>query len=166
MSNYLPETFEMVLDKGTLDAISSGGDASTSPGEPSCVPSPDAAAYMTEMWRILKPKGVFFIITTMPPEIFEPIAISPWHSKGKIFTNWQRGHSFHKLKTSAGGEVFLYSIQKWTKSSKENLMNGIMAMLEEAKSIREDMNQVRLARFTLFPPHNYSFVFLFVSVES
>lgn len=37
----------------------------------------DAINYMLEIWRVLKIGGLLVLISTMPPEILEPMAIAP-----------------------------------------------------------------------------------------
>ena len=98
---------------------------------------------MTEMWRVLKLNGSLIIVTTMPPSIFEQIAINPMCSNPIIATNWKRGHSCHNLKTAAGGDVYCFAIRKVPTAiqtdRKETLMTGIMALLDEAKHIGQTL---------------------------
>ena len=101
---------------------------------------------MTEMCRILKLNGSLIIVTTMPPNIFEQIAINPLFSNGRISINWKQGHSCHNLKTAVGGDVFCFAIRKLAPTHrtdrKEALMNGIKALLDEAKHIGENLGKV------------------------
>jgi len=114
------------------------------------VPSKDAADYMNEIWRVLKVNGLFIVVTTMPPEIFEKIAITPLNSNGNdemdSLSNWKRGHSTHELRTAAGGCVYYYSIRKLSSmcnlSRNDKVMSGILALLEEAKKLKEDSELV------------------------
>jgi hypothetical protein len=85
------------------------------------------------------------IITTMPSKIFEQIAINPLYSNPIIATNWKQGHCCHNLKTAAGGDVYCFVIRKLPTAHqtdrKEALMTGIMALLDEAKHIGENLGQ-------------------------
>jgi len=76
----------------------------------------DALNYITEMWRILKTGGVFVLISTMPPEIIEPLALSPLLTplpgvRGGA-SDWNQGCRVLPLTTQEGGKVYYYAIRK------------------------------------------------------
>ena len=178
MNKVLSNKFNCVLDKGTLDAIASGGDdKKDSDVVRSCftinmlyniqkwdVQSTDAAKYMSEVWRVLKTKGIFIVITTMPPDIFKSIAIDPINSshqelsKGSS-TDWGCGSKSIQLQTKEGGVVYYYcvtklydvdvsakdpTIDKCNPTERDQVMQGIMNLLEEAKKAKEFVDQARL----------------------
>lgn len=69
-------TCSAVIDKGTLDAIMSGGWDSKKEGlggreDVNSVGTP--ALYLKNMWQVLQPKGLFILVTTMPPKVFEEL---------------------------------------------------------------------------------------------
>ncbi|KAJ1433295.1 hypothetical protein B484DRAFT_14727, partial [Ochromonadaceae sp. CCMP2298] len=65
--------YDLLLDKGTLDAIASGDAEKEGAGGQAT----DAEQYIVECWRTLRVKGLFVVVTTMPPHIFEPLAVQP-----------------------------------------------------------------------------------------
>lgn len=80
------------------------------------VESIDALNYMIEMWRILKIGGVFVLISTMPPEIIEPLALTPLLAsvpgvRGGA-SDWKQGCRVLPLTTQEGGQVYYYAIRK------------------------------------------------------
>ena len=66
------------------------------------------------MWRVLKVGGLFVVISTMPPEIIEPLALAPLldPSGTKRVSNWNRGSTERLLTTQEGGKVYYYAITK------------------------------------------------------
>jgi hypothetical protein len=92
------ESFDIILDKGTLDAILSD----TQDGFKS------AQAYMNSSWRILarnrkKNIGKFIVISTMPPDAISALFLGDESSR----CIWDLGKTnMVALKTSAGGDVF------------------------------------------------------------
>lgn len=68
-----PACYDIIVDKGTLDAIASSGGGAVEAMNPQSAPA--YALYMREMWRLLRIGGLFVVITTMPPSIFQAIAI-------------------------------------------------------------------------------------------
>lgn len=167
MSNESSSSYSIIVDKGTLDAIAAGGDNSNSASK-SEVELDNAAQYVREMWRVLTSGGLFVFITTMPPDVFEPIAIVPLTqgASGSEVVNWNDGHTSYKLKTPEGGDVYYYCLKKLgnavkpkqkasatgggnaNKSSlksseleKADVMDGIKALLEEARLAKEQVDK-------------------------
>ena len=71
------------------------------------------------MWRILRIGGVFIIISTMPPDILEPLALAPLlqvkskkSSTDSKVSNWKAGCRVLPLTTQEGGDVYYYAITK------------------------------------------------------
>ena len=109
-------TYGNVIDKGTLDAIASGGAADHDDGKQAkkddgeVVPgSLDAVLYIIEMWRILPIGGLFAVITTMPPAVFRAIAIDPLTDNN--VTDWKECKK-KKIRTNEGGHVYFYPLRK------------------------------------------------------
>jgi hypothetical protein len=114
MNSESSGSYYAIVDKGTLDAIASSASTSTSTStSPSTElissAADDAAAYVSEMWRILIPSGLFAVITTMPPKIFRSIAIDP--IGGAAVSNWSTCAK-KKIRTNEGGVVYLYMVRK------------------------------------------------------
>lgn len=120
----------------------------------------DAAAYMSEMWRVLSLNGLFIAVTTMPPDIFYTIAVSPLDPSCH---NWEEGSSKkgggksqgtccarqEKIKTNEGGEIYYYCLTKLAEpkavgtshrsgdaaridAGREKIVSGINVFLDEA----------------------------------
>lgn len=93
-----------------------------------------AHAYVREMWRVLSLGGAFVAVTTMPPEVFEALAVAALDqtggggggdgggdsggeapADGRRFTHectdW-RTCKKEKLKTPEGGDVWVYVLHK------------------------------------------------------
>ena len=111
-------TYCNVIDKGTLDAIASGGAATdpddgkqaTKKDDSVVVPgSLDAVLYIIEMWRILPIGGLFAVITTMPPAVFRAIALDPLTDNN--VTDWKECKK-KKIRTNEGGHVYFYPLRK------------------------------------------------------
>lgn len=68
------------------------------------------------MWRILKVGGVFVLVSTMPPEVIEPLALTPLlaprNQTENSASDWKRGCRVLPLTTQEGGNVFYYAIRK------------------------------------------------------
>jgi SAM-dependent methyltransferase len=125
-------TCRAIIDKGTLDAIASGGT------EPQSGP---ALRYLREMWRVLAPGGRFLIISTMPPKLFDLLAVSVVRSKD---------YSSAPLRTPEGGEVFLFSIKKpiQERSSLPSPLASspgdiIESLLREAADAQRELEEIR-----------------------
>ena len=155
------DSYSFIVDKGTLDAIASGGESSTGAEQHA------VCLYMLEVWRLLKPlRGKFLVLSTMPPQVFYTLAIEPLLVKGsgtdvQQLCDWDGGAK-QSLKTAEGGEVFSYSISKMASPSKaqrsalaatrvvgsadnkgpsrDGIMAGIQALLEEAKQAKMEMD--------------------------
>lgn len=79
--------------------------------------SVDAINYMLEVWRILKINGLLVLISTMPPDILEPLAIAPLSEAtakkaGNAVSNWKAGCRVQPITTAEGGTVYYYTIKK------------------------------------------------------
>lgn len=104
----------------------------------------------------MKKNGVFIVISTMPPDIFKAIAIDPIDidCKGDPATDWGRGSKSIKLQTSEGSDIYYHCVSKLREvsqnilssakqsrqqqsQSKEQIMDGIMQLLEEAKKAKD-----------------------------
>lgn len=134
-------TCRAIVDKGTLDAIASGGTQSQ---------ADHALSYLREMWRVLNVGGRFLIVSTMPPRLFDLLAISIVRSKE---------YSSTSLRTSEGGEVFLYSLRKHQKQeslqsvpSSTSSMGDIESLLREAADAARELEEIRekVSEFPLF----------------
>jgi hypothetical protein len=201
-ARYMPEiassTYDAVIDKGTLDAISTGG-ANDKAGTQVCGGPPvillmrpdvlycplnvipqaqgeDAANYMIEIWRVLKIGGTFILISTMPPNVLQPLGIA---ALGELVNgrsavcNWNQGCRVLPLQTPEGGQVYYYAVKKTAEcakttshrsskasvapGSKEDIMAGISALLEEARKAKEQMDS---AEAQVFPVSDVVFSFL------
>ena len=125
-------TYGNVVDKGTLDAIASGGAADEDDvpaaagsgvhssgigsdgggGQAAAVPgSTDALLYMIETWRVLPVGGLFAVVTTMPPAVFRAIALDPLPGGAAASTDW-RDCKKKKIRTNEGGFVYFYPLRK------------------------------------------------------
>jgi len=80
------------------------------------------------MWRILRIGGLFILISTMPPDILEPLAFTPLlsttssNSKDSanancIVSNWKAGCRVLPLTTQEGGTVYYYAMTKLSEIS-------------------------------------------------
>jgi hypothetical protein len=91
---------------------------------------------MLELWRVLRVGGVLVLISTMPPEILEPVAIAPLadttaavgsknQAPGKgdgkagqpeamrsAVCDWNAGCRVQSLTTPEGGQVYYYALTK------------------------------------------------------
>jgi hypothetical protein len=104
------------------------------------------------MWRILSTGGRFVIISTMPPRLFDLLAVTIVQSKS---------YSSTSLRTSEGGEVFLYSIRKPSEQERLQLVSGrplgvsssddIESLLREAADAQRELEEIRKKVFPLFP---------------
>jgi hypothetical protein len=197
MPEIASSTYNAVIDKGTLDAISTGG-ASDEAGAQVGFPPPvkvlvrpdmlfcllnvlpqaqgeDAANYMIEIWRVLKTGGTFILISTMPPDVLQPLGIA---ALGELVNgrsavcNWNQGCRVLPLQTPEGGQVYYYAVKKTAEctkttshrsskasaapGSKEDIMAGISALLEEARKAKEQMDS---AEAQVIPVPDVVFVF-------
>ena len=125
MPQTMTSSCSAVVDKGTLDAITSGGVAEEESrgkegsADVTGVGTSAALAYMHEMWRLLQPHGVFVIISTIPPDLFHlvgssivPALAKEASKKGKqgdVRTG--PGYRIHAF-TKEGGNVFYYALFK------------------------------------------------------
>lgn len=90
--------------------------------------SVDALNYICEMWRVLRIGGLFILISTMPPEIIEPLALTPLlqpaasaserNKRSSNVSNWNAGCRVLRLTTQEGGMVYYYAITKVAKISR------------------------------------------------
>lgn len=108
MTEEKDNSYHLIVDKGTLDAITSGG-----------ADSPELAnnvgKYIREMWRILSLDGRFMVVTTMPPTFFEQLVTPHLQQHGNLLSNWRTGHRsaiLHRGNEQSGGQIFLYSLTK------------------------------------------------------
>jgi SAM-dependent methyltransferase len=120
-----------VVDKGTLDAIASGGD-----GSDHSFPDPAGLAtrYLQELWRVLGPGGRFLIVSTMPPHLFDLLAVAIVSSQS---------YSATPLKTPEGGQVFFYSLQKPPLPRETVLTEELVALLKEATDAERELKEIR-----------------------
>jgi hypothetical protein len=198
MPEIASSTYDAIIDKGTLDAISTGG-ASDEAGAQVGFPPPvillmrpevlycplhlipqaqgeDAANYMIEIWRVLKTGGTFILISTMPPGVLQPLGIA---ALGELVNgrsavcNWNQGCRVLPLQTPEGGQVYYYAVKKTAEcakttshrsskasvapGSKEDIMAGISALLEEARKAKEQMDS---AEVQVLPVSDVVFSFL------
>jgi len=154
MSSEEDGSYLAVIDKGTLDAIASRGGEGGGGGTASSTLTKnqeeqeeqqgarDAADYMREMWRVLARGGRFVCITTMPPDVFEALAINSVDASGYV-CDWSQARRV-KLNTAEGGEVHYYAITKKntplrSERGKQDIMAGIQALLAEAAKAKEDL---------------------------
>jgi SAM-dependent methyltransferase len=173
MYSEAAQSFDAIVDKGTLDAIASSGIGDN---------SSDATRYIQEMWRVLSTGGLFVLITTMPPNVLQSIAIDPLLSCGDSGTrpvNWDAGHVCHQLQTPEGGDVYYYCLRKMADLSvgpfvpssssgggngadKEDIMSGILALLEEAKQAREAVDEAakKVNKLCLCSPYTVLMIYL------
>lgn len=126
MNDY---TCRAVIDKGTLDAIASGGE------------SDSAIRYLNEMWRILNPNGRFLIVSTMPPHLFDLLAVSIVSS---------HDYSVKSLKTPEGGDVFYYSLERRTRPISADLESLLRETRNAQKQMEELLQKVFFYFFQLF----------------
>lgn len=123
MPSDMTATCSAVVDKGTLDAITSGGveeAAATAKKGSDSAGTRDALAYMKEMWRILQSGGVFVIISTMPPHLFHLVGseIVPALANESSSNDQQKsvrtgdGYRINSFTTKEGGSVFYYALFK------------------------------------------------------
>jgi hypothetical protein len=121
MPTSMHSSFRAILDKGTLDAIASGG---SSAGQDDTEASTAAAiAYLQNMWALLVTGGMFIIITTMPPAIFNMLGqqimdLPPAaRAAGPTSCVSTSHYEVRPLKTDVGGDVFYYVLTKSAASS-------------------------------------------------
>ena len=127
--------YDVVIDKGTLDAITSeqGGYNASKAID---IGYYKAVDYMREVWRLLSNGGQYIVVTTMPSDIFASVAIDPL---GKDCSDWNSSESKRiTLKTHAGNDVFYYVVTKRSMHSKELIFDGIKSLLDEAISAKGD----------------------------
>lgn len=133
MKNINSATYKIIIDKGTLDAISSANDINDTNKSLA-----SAYAYIREVWRILIVQGKLIIITTMTKDIFESIAISALDYLQ--VSNWENCTK-ENLKTQVGENVYYYCI---TKTSENKLSQRfqkdvlIKALLDDAVKARNE----------------------------
>lgn len=150
MNNIPNDSYDIVMDKGTLDAVASANNENETLKSLKSV-----GAYIRETWRVLVLKGKFIIITTMPENIFESIAMSAIDSLSA--SNWKNCIK-EKLKTEAGGEIYYYCITKTSNLSKTptsrrmsqtDIEEGIQSLLENAVKARNELhaNDREMAEF-------------------
>ena len=122
-------SFDVVLDKGTLDAIASGAEDDTE--------APNRAMrYIQEVWRALLLEGRLIIITTMPREIIEALAMQYIDVHD---SDWSTSSKQEVLKTSGEGTVYYYCITKVGSGhlktpveNKDAIVRGIQDILQSA----------------------------------
>jgi hypothetical protein len=145
-------SYDLILDKGTLDAIASQSNTSTPKQQQENIKS-----YFQQMWKILKINGVFVIITTITEELLEPLITSflvyfdIQEKTAYNASNWSRGHMKEKLTTTNNTTVYYYSIVKLhsLQERKELMMNSINMLLDEAKKITENDEWHEIVRYFL-----------------
>lgn len=68
------------------------------------------------MWRILKIGGILILISTMPPEVLEPLALVPLlpttTHQPTAASDWAHGGRVLPLSTQEGGVVYYYTLTK------------------------------------------------------
>eukprot|EP00123_Amoebidium_parasiticum_P022116 comp8030_c0_seq2/m.3533 comp8030_c0_seq2/g.3533 ORF comp8030_c0_seq2/g.3533 comp8030_c0_seq2/m.3533 type:complete len:129 (-) comp8030_c0_seq2:24-410(-) len=73
MKYYADNTFDIVLDKGTMDALVHGDKSSSLIGSPNWVmPTddlPKVVKMASEIWRVQHPHGVYLQVTEEPPDL-------------------------------------------------------------------------------------------------
>jgi SAM-dependent methyltransferase len=145
-------SYNTIFDKGTLDAITSNDSGESGDNNDKGVLN--AASYMREVWRLLTLGGKFIIVTTMPNDIFDTIAIEP--IGGYVCSNWKDNNECKKIEmtTTAGGEIYYYAIMKVgtanlaseykanknKSNSNQDIMSGIQALLLEAADAKKQMD--------------------------
>ena len=106
----------VVVDKGTLDAITSGSSLQTG----------DSTAYLTELYRLLVPGGLLLLVTTMTPAVltelmtsthFDP-ALRQLTPRTETREVW-RSDTHVAIAASTGPEVHYYSLQKKTTPARD-----------------------------------------------
>lgn len=112
--------------------------------------------YIHEMWRILRVNGIFIVITTMPPEIFEALAIphlqTLYEKKFINASNWKQGHISHILKTDTENDIYYYELTKLypIKSRQQAIAESVSVLLNEAKKAKEAQNWTEEVLFLFF----------------
>ena len=153
MPSAMKSTCSAVVDKGTLDAITSGGVAEG--GEN--LGTRNALAYTKEMWRILQPNGVFIIISTMPPHLFHLIGSSiipalANESKQEKRTDVTHGDGYriNSFVTKEGGSVYYYSLFKSSVSSnqsssskKSQMPTNYETLMAEAQAAMKELEEAQ-----------------------
>eukprot|EP01040_Poterioochromonas_malhamensis_P007524 gene7524-8119_t len=140
IKNEKSETYNIILDKGTLDAIASSKEDNTKKQEE------NIRKYFTEMWRILRKEGVFILISTMTSDILQSLVTSYliYYSAEdkKVYnaSNWSRGHIEEKLVSDGGGTVYYYSLMKTFNLQNRNdiIHASINQLLREAQQMKEN----------------------------
>jgi SAM-dependent methyltransferase len=120
MPGHMKCTCSAVVDKGTLDAITSGGVAEGGSGGNNAAGTRDALAYMREMWAVLQPGGVLIIVSTMPPHLFHlvgsevvPSLVNEADTADQHHRTRQgSGYRINSFITKEGGNVFYYTLFK------------------------------------------------------
>merc|ERR1712227_1149703 len=102
--NYSSNTFDIMLDKGTMDAVTR-------------LPQDEVFQAMDEMARVLKLGGTIIQFTEEPPEV-----------RTELWEKWQRKSSIKKAKTMRVGceevdDHFVYRIKMGHGKSKRKIKN-------------------------------------------
>ena len=145
MPSSLHGTCRAVLDKGTLDAIASGGGGNDGDNDSSGSEAA-AVAYMTNMWALLVENGIFVIISTMPPSIFNLLAQHvvevPAIATAQLSSSSSRSsaaaehrYAVRPLKTDAGGDVYYYVLTKGSDPSPKTITASLAPVLGSTHSI-------------------------------
>lgn len=105
------------------------------------------------MLRVLDASGVLIIMSTMPPDIFAKVALS--HTNLACVPVIERSSDsdkldcvrYTKLQTAEGGAIFyyaickrLYAVESAKKESAMDVMDGIRALLNQAKEARSQLD--------------------------
>eukprot|EP00981_Chlorochromonas_danica_P009298 scaffold2602_cov177-Ochromonas_danica.AAC.19 len=148
LRSHRAASFDLILDKGTLDAIASGGQDGKEDSQKLESQSSKVGRYCLEMWRVLRIGGQFVVVTTMSPSIFETLVVAPIESacikpgeeEDSHGSDWRSGCIIAPLKTEAGGAIFYYSLSKHRNvlSQKEFLASAFAQALQEAREEDED----------------------------
>ncbi|GIQ81334.1 hypothetical protein KIPB_002279 [Kipferlia bialata] len=99
--DFPAQSFDMVLDKGTLDSIACSECAAA-----------DIFTTLREVHRVLKPGGVYILVTHSDPQTRMPLLVSPALRWRVTYVNIEHGKEEGEREGEGGAGHFFFICQK------------------------------------------------------